>query len=91
MNEDKLLVSLESNLNYALTSESCGDADSGVAKTAKNENDLDCSISKSDNWKDAQQFFESILSSALSYDVNTPPHNTVRTFSTVMVLKTPLP
>ncbi len=45
MNEDELLVNLESTLNSALTSESRGDADAAVAKTAaikniQKENDI---------------------------------------------------
>ena len=38
MNEDDLLVSLESNLNSALSSEARGDADAAVAKTAAIKN-----------------------------------------------------
>ena len=38
MNEDDLLVSLESTLNSALTSEARGDADAAVAKTAAIKN-----------------------------------------------------
>merc|ERR1712166_1421574 len=38
MNEDDLLVSLESNLNSALDSEARGDADAAVAKTAAIKN-----------------------------------------------------
>merc|ERR1711870_15151 len=40
MNEDDLLVSLESNLNSALSSEARGDADAAVAKTAAIKNIL---------------------------------------------------
>ncbi len=66
MNEDELLVSLESPLSSALPSEARGDADAAVAKTAAHPNDQDCSISESDNWKGAQQCFRLFLSSALS-------------------------
>merc|ERR1712227_438759 len=38
MNEDELLVSLESNLKSALSSEARGDADAAVAKTAAIKN-----------------------------------------------------
>ena len=38
MNEDELLVSLESNLGSALSSEARGDADAAVAKTAAIKN-----------------------------------------------------
>jgi len=38
MNEEDLLVSLESNLNSALSSEPRGDADAAVAKTAAIKN-----------------------------------------------------
>ena len=38
MNEDDLLVSLESSLNSALSSEARGDADAAVAKTAAIKN-----------------------------------------------------
>merc|ERR1712138_165805 len=38
MNEDQLLVSLESNLSSALSSEARGDADAAVAKTAAIKN-----------------------------------------------------
>merc|ERR1719240_2303693 len=38
MNDDYLLVSLESNLNSALSSEARGDADAAVAKTAAIKN-----------------------------------------------------
>ena len=83
MNEDELLVNLESTLSSALSSEARGDADAAVVKTDAHPNDQDCSISDSDNCKGAQQFFESILSSALSSDVYTTPSKTVGKFSTV--------
>ena len=38
MNEDELLVSLESNLSSALSSEARGDGDAAVAKTAAIKN-----------------------------------------------------
>ncbi len=38
MNEDQLLVSLQSKLNQALTSEARGDGDAAVAKTAAIKN-----------------------------------------------------
>ena len=66
MNEDELLVRLESPLFSALPSEARGDADAAVDKTAAHPNDQDCSISESDNWKSAQQCFRFFLSSALS-------------------------
>jgi hypothetical protein len=38
MNEDQLLVSLQSKLNQALSSEARGDGDAAVAKTAAIKN-----------------------------------------------------
>ena len=66
MNEDELLVSLESTLSSAQRSEARGDADAAVANTAAHPIDQDSSISDFDNWKGAQQDSGSVLSSALS-------------------------
>ena len=66
MNEDELLVNLESTLSSAQRSEARGDADATVAKNAAHPNDQDCSITEPDNWKGTQQRFESTPSSALS-------------------------
>ena len=49
MNEDELLVSLESPLSSALPFEALGDADAAVTKTAAYSNNYDCSISVLDN------------------------------------------
>ena len=65
MNEHELLVSLEATLSSAQRSEARGDADTAVAKTAAHSNDQYCSISVSDNWKGAQQCYNSIISSPL--------------------------
>ena len=61
MKEEKLFLNLDSTLNSAQTSESRGDADAGIDMTTAHPNDQDCSISESENWKGAQQCFESTL------------------------------
>ena len=50
MNENQLLISLESKLSQAQQAEATDDADA-FAKTTAHPNDQDCSISESDNSK----------------------------------------
>ena len=50
MNEDQLLISLESKLSQAQQAEAKDDADA-FAKTTAHPNDQNCSISESDNSK----------------------------------------
>ena len=50
MNEDQILVSLDSKLSQAQQAEDMDDADAVVAKADAHLNDQDCSISKSDKW-----------------------------------------
>ena len=49
MNEDELLVSLESPLSFALPFEAHGDANAAVTKTAAYSYNYYCSISVLDN------------------------------------------
>merc|ERR1711862_1048020 len=62
MNEDDLLVNLESTLSSALSSEARGDADAAVAKTAAIKN-----IHRSTIWRE-----DSVSCSLLSQSSRTP-------------------